>query len=85
MLFTYPRALPTNFYASDLEKAFFIEALSSNNTLFSVFPVSFFNIAAISSLISSRIYSFSSGVPAACCALSPLMISAWALDPTARR
>ena len=48
MLFTYPRALPANFYASDLEKAFFIEELSSNNTLFSVFPVSFFNIAAIS-------------------------------------
>ena len=24
MLFTYPRALPTNFYASDLEKAFFV-------------------------------------------------------------
>ena len=64
MLFTYPRALPANFYASDLEKAFFIEELSSNNTLFSVFPVSFFNIAAISSLISSRIFSFSSGVPA---------------------
>ena len=27
MLFTYPRALPANFYASDLEKAFFIEEL----------------------------------------------------------